>query len=62
MSSCPTRRAARLEREPRAGVELACDLVDAIRDRGGFDGVHLIPVGRYRETAAALEARGRRSG
>ena len=26
---------------------------------GGFDGVHLIPVGRYRETAAALEARRR---
>ena len=50
---------ARLEREPRGGVELACDLVDEIRDRGGFDGVHLIPVGRYRETAALLEARAR---
>jgi methylenetetrahydrofolate reductase (NADPH) len=50
---------ARLEREPRGGVELACDLVDEIRGRGGFDGVHLIPVGRYRETAALLESRAR---
>ena len=41
----------RLEREPRGGVELACDLVDEIRGLGSFDGVHLIPVGRYRETA-----------
>jgi methylenetetrahydrofolate reductase (NADPH) len=49
----------RLEREPRGGVELACDLVDTIRDRGGFDGVHLVPVGRYRETAALLESRAR---
>ena len=34
-----------------------------IRDResGAFDGVHLIPVSRYREVAATLEAR-RRSG
>ena len=47
----------RLERDPHGGVELACELVDAIRDAGGFDGVHLIPVGRYRETAAQLEAR-----
>jgi 5,10-methylenetetrahydrofolate reductase len=46
----------RLDRDPGVGVELACDLVDAIRERGGFDGVHLIPVGRYRETAARLEA------
>ena len=50
---------ARLEHDPRAGVELACDFVDAIREHGGFAGVHLIPVGRYRETAAALEARRR---
>ena len=49
----------RLDHEPRAGVEIACDFVDAIRDSGAFDGVHLIPVGRYRETAAVLEARRR---
>jgi 5,10-methylenetetrahydrofolate reductase len=49
----------RLERDPSAGVELACDLVDRIRASGAFDGVHLIPVGRYREVAARLEGRWR---
>jgi methylenetetrahydrofolate reductase (NADPH) len=46
-----------IERDPAAGVELACDLVESIRDSGAFDGVHLIPVSRYREVAARLEAR-----
>ncbi len=45
----------RLERDRNAGVDLACDLVAAIRDSGAFDGVHLIPVARYREVAARLE-------
>ncbi len=39
-----------------AGVKLACDLVAAVRQSGAFDGVHLIPVRRYRETAMRLEA------
>ena len=38
-----------------AGVDLACDLVDEIRDSGAFDGVHLIPVSRYREVASRLD-------
>lgn len=38
-----------------AGVRAACAQVRAIRDSGAFDGVHLVPVGRYREVAAALE-------
>ena len=46
---------ARLEHDRSAGVEAACDLVLAIRDSGAFDGVHLIPVARYREVAARLE-------
>ncbi len=29
-----------------------------IRDSGAFDGVHLIPVSRYRQVAALLEQRG----
>jgi methylenetetrahydrofolate reductase (NADPH) len=45
-----------LERDRSAGVHLACDLVTAIRDSGAFDGVHLVPVGRYREVASRLEA------
>jgi 5,10-methylenetetrahydrofolate reductase len=46
---------ARLDADRSAGVELACDMVEAIRASGAFDGVHLIPVGRYREVAARLE-------
>ena len=46
---------ALIERHPEAGVELACSLVGEIRDSGLFDGVHLIPVSRYREVASRLE-------
>jgi 5,10-methylenetetrahydrofolate reductase len=45
-----------LEHDRTVGVDLACDLVEEIRASGAFDGVHLIPVGRYREVAARLEA------
>jgi methylenetetrahydrofolate reductase (NADPH) len=45
----------RLEKDRNAGVDAACDLVVGIRDSGAFDGVHLIPVARYREVAARLE-------
>lgn len=51
----PPELLTRLEHDRSAGVEAACDLVLAIRDSGAFDGVHLIPVARYRETAARLE-------
>jgi methylenetetrahydrofolate reductase (NADPH) len=37
------------------GVETTCELVLQIRDSGAFDGVHLVPVARYREVAARLE-------
>jgi len=45
----------RIERDRAAGVEIACELVTAIRDSGAFNGVHLIPVSRYREMAVLLE-------
>jgi methylenetetrahydrofolate reductase (NADPH) len=38
-----------------AGVEATCEQVLRIRASGAFDGVHLIPVARYREVAARLE-------
>jgi len=47
----------RIERDPDAGVAMACDLVEQIRDSGAFDGVHLIPVSRYREVTSRLEAK-----
>jgi methylenetetrahydrofolate reductase (NADPH) len=45
----------RLESDRNAGVDAACEFVEAIRDSGALDGVHLIPVSRYREVAARLE-------
>ncbi len=38
-----------------AGVTIACELIERIRESEAFDGVHLIPVNRYREIAARLE-------
>ncbi len=46
----------RTETDRDAGVELACDMVCEIRASGAFDGVHLIPVRRYRDVARRLEA------
>jgi 5,10-methylenetetrahydrofolate reductase len=44
-----------IERDRQAGVDLACELALAIADSRAFDGVHLIPGVRYRETASRLE-------
>jgi 5,10-methylenetetrahydrofolate reductase len=44
-----------LDKDPAAGIALACDMVAAIRGSGAFDGVHLIPGVRYREVAFRLE-------
>ncbi|MFI9560362.1 methylenetetrahydrofolate reductase [Nonomuraea endophytica] len=46
---------AAVERDRDAGVDAACEQVLAIRDSGAFDGVHLVPVSRYRQVAARLE-------
>jgi methylenetetrahydrofolate reductase (NADPH) len=43
-----------IDRDPAAGVDLACDLVARIRASGGFDGVHLIGGRRHREAADGL--------
>jgi 5,10-methylenetetrahydrofolate reductase len=45
----------RLEQDRNAGVDAACELVERIRDSGALDGVHLIPVTRFREVTARLE-------
>jgi 5,10-methylenetetrahydrofolate reductase len=44
-----------VEQNPDAGVDAACRHILDIRDSGAFDGVHLIPVSRYRQVAARLE-------
>ena len=51
----PSSLAELVDRDPGAGVEAACDLVLAVRDTRAFQGVHLIPVSRYRPVAARLE-------
>jgi 5,10-methylenetetrahydrofolate reductase len=53
--SVPDWLVERLDRNPGAGVEFACEMVCQIRDSGAFDGAHLIPVRRYREVARRLE-------
>ncbi|MFI6603179.1 methylenetetrahydrofolate reductase [Nonomuraea sp. NPDC050536] len=46
----------RVAADRMAGVEAACAQVLAIRDSGAFDGVHLIPVTRYRDVESRLAA------
>jgi 5,10-methylenetetrahydrofolate reductase len=59
----PTELIERLETDRNAGVDAACELVERFRESGALDGIHLIPVTRYREVAARLEPTpsGRRS-
>ena len=45
----------RLDGDSGAGVTIACDLIEQLRASEAFDGVHLIPVNRYREMASRLE-------
>ncbi len=51
----PSSWLAAIEQDQNAGVELACELAQAIAESGAFDGVHLIPGVRYRDTASRLE-------
>jgi len=51
----PERWIDAVETDRCAGVDLACELAQGIADSAAFDGVHLIPGVRYRETAALLE-------
>jgi 5,10-methylenetetrahydrofolate reductase len=44
-----------LDSDRDSGIAFACDLIERIRDSEAFDGVHLIPVNRYREMASRLE-------
>jgi methylenetetrahydrofolate reductase (NADPH) len=46
----------KLDDDPEVGIELACAQIDEIRASGAFDGVHLVPVGKYREVAQRLRA------
>ena len=45
----------RLDANPNAGIDLAVELVLDVRDSNAFDGVHLIPVNRYRVSPARYQ-------
>ncbi|WP_028938516.1 methylenetetrahydrofolate reductase [Pseudonocardia spinosispora] len=53
--SIPDELIARVDADPDAGVDAACEQVLALRDTGAFAGVHLVPVSRFRQVAAKLE-------
>lgn len=40
--------------DPEFGIDLACQQIQTIKDSGAFNGVHLVPVGKYQEVAARL--------
>jgi methylenetetrahydrofolate reductase (NADPH) len=48
----------KLDDDPRVGIDLACEQIETIKASGAFDGIHLVPVSRYREMAAALRTLG----
>jgi len=52
----PASLADQVARDKMAGVEAACQQITRLRDSGAFAGVHLVPVNRYREISARLEA------
>ena len=52
----PASLADQVARDKMAGVEAACQQITRLRDSGAFAGVHLVPVNRYREISAHLEA------
>ena len=47
----------RVTTDHRFAVDAACEQIEQLRDSGAFNGVHLVPVARYREVALRLEGR-----
>jgi methylenetetrahydrofolate reductase (NADPH) len=52
----PDRLVELVRNDATAGVETACEQILNLRASEACDGVHLIPVSRYRQVAARLEA------
>ena len=50
----PQRIIDKLDDDPQVGIDLACEQVATIQESGAFDGIHLVPVSRYREMADRL--------
>ena len=47
----------KLDDDPEVGIDLACEQIAALEASGAFDGVHLVPVGRFQQVAARLADR-----
>lgn len=45
----PQRIIDKLDDDPAVGIDLACDQIEDLKHTGAFDGIHLVPVSRYRE-------------
>jgi methylenetetrahydrofolate reductase (NADPH) len=50
----------KLDDDPQVGIDLAMDQIETLRGSGAFDGVHLVPVGRFREISERLSSGGNR--
>ena len=50
----PERLIDKLDDDPEVGIDLACEQIETLKASGAFDGVHLVPVGRFREVARRL--------
>jgi 5,10-methylenetetrahydrofolate reductase len=44
----------KLDDHPEVGIDLACQQIEEIKASGLFNGVHLVPVGRYEQMAERL--------
>lgn len=55
----PSSLVEQVNKDRDAGVDAACEMIERIRASGAFDGVHLVPVSRYRQIALKLEASAR---
>jgi len=51
----PQRIIDKLDGDPEIGIDIALDQIQTLKETGAFDGVHLVPVGRYREVAERLK-------
>lgn len=50
----PQRIIDKLDDDPEVGLDVACEQIETLRASGAFDGVHLVPVSRFREMARRL--------
>ena len=52
----PQRIIDKIESDPDYGIEFALEQIEAVRDSGLFNGVHLVPVTRFRQIAERLRS------